>query len=142
MVIKKEIEINADLQRVWNALSDVEVQKLWMIGLEKVDKIDEINWLMHVKEGRKTRVYKGKNLEVVELNILSISITDEKHFTVFVKYELEQTDKGIMLHYCSSMDLHTTFAKIVLFIIGAVMNNIFVNKHLKILKEVCERKDQ
>lgn len=105
-----EVEINAPPEKIWNVILDKERYTEWQTAINKVEKIDERNWIEHPKDAPepiKFTIAKDARPETMEFHY-----TMGDSFNGHWKGEMTPTTAGVKLRTTDSYKVEGAIAKV------------------------------
>lgn len=137
------IEVNAPIEKVFDAVSDADKQKIWMEGLEETIYPSPLEgnpvgkpFKQRIREGGRVNEYDGEVTAYDKPNHLGVRVSN-KQFAVQVDYRFTPTGSGTRLDYSAEMMMHTWVARIMGLLFGWFTRGI-LDKQMKKLKQVAE----
>jgi carbon monoxide dehydrogenase subunit G len=140
------LEMNAPIEKAFEAVSDPAKQKIWMEGLEETiypSPLDSdgnpvgTKFKQRIREGRSVNEYDGEVTAYDKPNHLGVRVGN-RQFTVLVDYRFASTDSGTRLNYTADLRFHTVIAR-VMGVLFSWFTRRILDQQMKRLKDVAEQ---
>jgi carbon monoxide dehydrogenase subunit G len=140
------LDINAPIEKAFDAVSDPNKLKIWMEGLEETiyaSPLDSnanpvgMKFKQHIREGGRVAEYDGEVTAYDKPHHLGVRVGNQQ-FTVLVDYRFASTGSGTRLNYSADLRFHTFIARVM----GALFSwftSRILDKQMKRLKMLAEQ---
>jgi hypothetical protein len=138
------IEMNAPIEKAFDAVSNEDKQKIWMEGLEETIYPSPLEgnpvgqkFKQRIREGGRVNEYDGEVTAYDKPNHLGVRVGN-KQFAVQVDYRFTPIASGTRLDYSAEMMFQNWFTRIIGIVFSWFTRGI-LDKQMKRLKQVAEQ---
>jgi uncharacterized protein YndB with AHSA1/START domain len=142
--IEYTLEMNAPVEKAFDAVSDPNKQKNWMEGLEETIYPSPIDgnpigkkFKQRIREGGRVSEYDGEVTAYEKPSHLGVRVGN-KQFVVQVDYRFTPTAAGTQLKYSAEMIFQNWFARLMGLLFSWFTRGI-LDRQMKRLKQIAEQ---